>query len=199
MKKVILPVLVVLASFILVVGCRKQLTTITSPAIPIATMTPTPPKRVFVTSQNYSGNLGGLSGADSKCSSLASAAGLGIKWKAWLSDSNTDAKDRIVGLGPWYFVDGKTLVFSSKGELPLVPLNHDELGNLRSDVMVRTGTAQNGTKKEWVFDPTYCNDWTTDSTLAVAIIGNTSETGVRWTNWGGTACNYLRPIYCFEL
>ena len=64
----------------------------------------------FVTSTgNATGNLGGLSGADSKCQSLAASVNLGSKtWRAYLSverdaangNNPTDARSRI-GNGPW--------------------------------------------------------------------------------------------------
>jgi hypothetical protein len=54
------------------------------------------------------GNLGGLAGADMKCTELATAVGLGQKtWHAYLSTSAAagapavNARDRI-GTGPWY-------------------------------------------------------------------------------------------------
>ena len=62
------------------------------------TLTPSPtpaPKRVFVTSTTYKGNLGGLAGADAKCQTRANAASLGGTWKAWLSDSTTSAASRL--------------------------------------------------------------------------------------------------------
>jgi hypothetical protein len=65
----------------------------------------------FITSTGsgaMGGNLGGLTGADAKCQSLATAVGLGNKtWHAYLSVSASgataavNAKDRI-GAGPWY-------------------------------------------------------------------------------------------------
>src|SRR5690606_30987322 len=64
----------------------------------------------FVTSTNpgKGGDLGGLAGADAHCQSLAAAVGAGGKtWRAYLSTSTVDAKDRI-GNGPWY---------NSKGDL----------------------------------------------------------------------------------
>ena len=57
----------------------------------------------FVTSQNpgTGANLGGLEGADAWCASLAEAAGAGGKtWRAYLSTSAENARDRI-GPGPW--------------------------------------------------------------------------------------------------
>ena len=58
----------------------------------------------FVTSTGsgaQGANLGGLAGADAKCASLAAAVGgSDHTWRAYLSTSNVDAKDRI-GAGPW--------------------------------------------------------------------------------------------------
>ena len=50
---------------------------------------------VFVTSGSYSTNLGGLSGADSKCTSAATAAGYSGSWTAIPSDSATAAINRL--------------------------------------------------------------------------------------------------------
>src|SRR4051812_45141584 len=71
----------------------------------------------FVTSRtNITGNLGGLRGADNRCQTLATEAGLGNKvWHAYLSverdpdngNRPTDARSRI-GLGPWINAKGAT-------------------------------------------------------------------------------------------
>lgn len=51
-------------------------------------------------------DLGGLAGADAYCQQLAGAAGAGAKsWQAYLSTSDTNARDRI-GSGPWYNAEG---------------------------------------------------------------------------------------------
>ena len=63
-----------------------------------------PTMSFFITSRTGDGNLGGLSGADTLCQNLASAAGAGGKtWRAYLSASGpaVHARDRI-GTGPWY-------------------------------------------------------------------------------------------------
>ncbi|MGC1489308.1 MAG: hypothetical protein WA784_16120, partial [Albidovulum sp.] len=52
----------------------------------------------FVTSQNpgNGGDFGGLAGADAHCAALAEAAGVGAKtWRAYLSSSTENARDRI--------------------------------------------------------------------------------------------------------
>ncbi|MCP3974444.1 MAG: hypothetical protein GY720_08120, partial [bacterium] len=51
--------------------------------------------RVFVTSTQQNGNLGGLAGGDAVCEARATANTLGGTWRAWLSTSTVDAKDRL--------------------------------------------------------------------------------------------------------
>ncbi|MEI7611848.1 MAG: hypothetical protein WCK63_03000 [Betaproteobacteria bacterium] len=79
-----------------------------APSMPDAKMS------FFVTSANpgKGADLGGLSGADQHCQSLAQAAGAGKRtWHAYLSSSATasqpavNARDRI-GRGPWYNAKG---------------------------------------------------------------------------------------------
>lgn len=68
----------------------------------------------FVTSSGPGdgANLGGLEGADAHCTSLAEAAGVTDKtWAAYLSTSDTNARDRI-GAGPWVNAEGETIAES---------------------------------------------------------------------------------------
>lgn len=62
----------------------------------------------FITSTNpgNGADLGGLAGADAHCAALAEAAGVtGKTWRAYLSTSSENARDRI-GTGPWYNAKG---------------------------------------------------------------------------------------------
>ena len=62
----------------------------------------------FVTSQNpgSGGDFSGLEGADAYCGQLAEAAGVtGRTWRAYLSTSTENARDRI-GDGPWHNAAG---------------------------------------------------------------------------------------------
>lgn len=68
------------------------------------------PKSIFVTSTVYTGNLGGLDGADAKCQDRAKAGGLNGRFKAWLSDSVTSAAARLThSNAPYVRVDGTVL------------------------------------------------------------------------------------------
>jgi hypothetical protein len=77
-------------------------------------------KRVFVSSETYTGDLGGLDGADAKCQALADAAHLGGTFKAWLSTSTVDAADRLThSTRPYTLVDG-TLIANDWTDLTTV-------------------------------------------------------------------------------
>jgi hypothetical protein len=148
-----------------------------------------------VTSANpgNGGNLGGLSGADAYCASLAMAAGVtGKTWRAYLSASSVDARDRI-GDGPWYNAAGQMIArnvaelhgdnnltaetaLNEKGELPnyiggAQPLQHDIL----------TGTNEDGTASDMT-----CNNWTDGSAESSAMLGHADRLG---RNPGANSCN----------
>lgn len=163
-----------------------------------------PGKRFFTTSAIYDGQgVGGLAGADAKCNLAALSGDLGGTWVAWLSDSTTDAIDRIPDVGPWYLVNGYTLVFAAKSQLVGHPLAHlpvDELGDVLSQEegqgrFVWTGTVAGGTRGA------SCADWTDATIGETGAAGDLSFIDERWTDGEQPAqesCNLLHHLYCFE-
>ncbi|MEZ5803543.1 MAG: hypothetical protein R3E51_08845 [Rhizobiaceae bacterium] len=141
----------------------------------------------FVTSAGLGkgADLGGLAGADAHCTSLAEAAGVtGKTWNAYLSTSDTDAKDRI-GSGPWYNAKGEKIaddVASLHGEAngltKQTALNEKgEAINGRGDTPNRhdilTGTLPDGTRSDKT-----CGDWTMSGAEGEAIVGHSDRTGL---------------------
>ena len=59
----------------------------------------------FVTRQTFNGNLTGIDGADSICTSAAKDAGLPGLYSAWLSDRSVEAPSRVEN-APYYRPDG---------------------------------------------------------------------------------------------
>lgn len=156
-------------------------------------------KRVFASSQQVTGDLGGLAGADAQCASWAAAASLGGSWKAYLSAEDTDAIDRIAEAGPWYNVNRQTKVFNNKtgftvGAIAAIRTEYD--GNASGDAW--TGTTAAGEA-----DAVHCEGWTNGSGTAYASVGTPSATlssGAAWMAKGGNApaCGGARRVYCFE-
>ena len=139
----------------------------------------------FITSVNpgKGADLGGLAGADAYCSDLADAAGVtGKTWKAYLSTSTEDARDRI-GSGPWYNAEG-VLVASSVDDLLSENSNLTKMTSLdengevingrgdepnRHDIL--TGSASNGRSTG-----STCEDWTS-SGEGSATVGHHDRIG----------------------
>lgn len=145
----------------------------------------------FVTSVGtgeLGGNLGGLAGADATCQTLAAAVGAGDRvWRAYLSTSDEDARDRI-GTGPWYNVrlqevapDVETLHADGIARIEWGAEDPDEEGLVIDengdyvplvDHDIITGSTMEGT----VFEGRTCLDWTSASDDDVAQIGHSDLT-----------------------
>ncbi|MBK7077054.1 MAG: hypothetical protein IPH44_32665 [Myxococcales bacterium] len=75
-------------------------------------------KRVFVSSALYTGGqIGNLMGGDQKCQALANAAGLTGTFRAWLSTTGTNARDRIVAADARFVLVDGTQVADNKADL----------------------------------------------------------------------------------
>jgi hypothetical protein len=146
----------------------------------------------FVTSTgsgDKGGDLGGLAGADETCRRLASSAGLTKReWKAYLSTSKENARDRI-GRGPWFNAAGKQ-VSASRDELGRSgvpgPLVLDERGgqiDLKNAHDVFTGSKPDGT-----FSGQSCRDWTSASPGDKATVGHADarDPTNKWDHWSST-------------
>ena len=163
-------------------------------------------RRIFVTSQLFDGDLGGLAGADAKCEAAASEAGLtreGTTWVAWLSDANEAAGSRI---GPaftgWYVrlsepptaVAEGTAKFMSNDHLR--PIMFDEHGQSMMDtIFVWTNTYPDGTP---VQADKSCMSWTTDSGVS-GKAGEKTQLDAGWSFKGDEhPCSFDLPLYCDE-
>lgn len=142
----------------------------------------------FVTSQNpgNGGNLGGLAGADAHCAALAEAAGAtGKTWRAYLSTSTENARDRI-GAGPWVNAAGVTIAESldalhgpDNAITKETALNEKgEVVNGRGDEPNRhdilTGSLPDGT----VAAGQTCEDWTSDAAETAGMVGHHDRMGL---------------------
>ncbi len=156
------------------------------------------PLRAFVTSATKSGNLGGLAGADQLCTSLATTAGIGGTYRAWISVSGTDAIDRITSAGPWKLVTGD-VVADNKAGLTSGSLKHlidkDETGKTPSDAEDRTWTA---TGPNGRFSAPDCTGWTSEGPNGVVGEAKNDNAG-KWTSLVDEGCGQVNRIYCFEL
>ena len=179
MKYIIIPTLL---SLLLVAGCVTETTEPGS----------RPDEMSFFITSTGPGNgadLGGLTGADSHCQKLAESVGSTKTWRAYLSSTGMNARDRI-GTGPWYNVKGiliatdldslhsnnnisKETALTEKGE---VVNGRGDTPN-RHDIL--TGSQMDGTAFNTVNDTT-CQDWTSSiNGSGSAFVGHHDRMGTR--------------------
>jgi hypothetical protein len=173
------------------------------------------PKSIFVTGTLYSGNLGGLDGADAKCQDRAKAGGLSGQFKAWLSDSTISAAARLTHANaPYVLVDG-TLVAKDWAELtsgrlqaPIMLTEFVRMPTVTSHpsgcgtFLVWTNSKEDGSM---VDKNRSCSNWTDGTSSpspdrAGTVLGE-AESESLWSSECKSrlaACNGSFPLYCIE-
>jgi hypothetical protein len=166
-------------------------------------------KLVFLTSvDTLQPSFGGLAAGDTICQDLATDAGIGGTYRAWLSDSTANALDRMTDGNPWYLVHNSTdpgfpaevgpRVFNNKAGLqisPMTGINRDEYGTVITSTQAAwTGTRSNGQVEASL----HCSNWATVATTSQAIHGQTNATSTAWTMGGLSYCMTGLRLYCLE-
>ncbi len=181
----------------LLLGCSAQVTGIASKKDGVLEGD----RRIFVTSAQYTGNLGGRSGADSICATHAQAGGLERTYRALIGLGYEGAlgnpNQRITGSGAVYVVCGlnvtkvvSTIAYLWSGSL-LAPVGCDEFGrSITADVW--SGSTASGDVG------VSCLDWITSNGPSEGLYGQTSRTDDFWFNRGVKTCNALCSLYCIS-
>ncbi len=174
-------------------------------------------KKVFISSVSGKGKLGdwplaggktGIAAGDAICQSLATTAGLANagKFKAWLSDTTTNAIDHIVNDGQWVRLDG-VIVATSKADLTdgmiNAPINLTEQWNAvsNSDYLAETYAWTGTTDAGLTSANQHCVDWTSDSNTQKGMQGEGFEALSYWTQQGWNFCDVPaleNHLFCFE-
>lgn len=173
--------------------------------------------RAFVTSEAFTGELGGILGADQKCLDAAAAAGLPLAYRfhAYLSTPDNPAKDRFPGPGaeplPYVLISGEKLADSHAKLLDEGPLGEGlsvtEYGDSIYDDYVATNTSPGG--GSWSKDQ-HCLGWQSADPMLKARAGRTypGDPGAvgawasngQWINYLTFNCSAnIYHLYCLEL
>jgi hypothetical protein len=159
-------------------------------------------RRVFVSSTSSTANLGGVSGADARCQTLATAAALGGTWQAWVSDALSSPSIRFaVVAAPLRLIDGTVIAADwtalVTGDGLAHAIDQDEFGAHVAAADVWTSTTQGGVFTGYGG----CLGHTSESLsqLEGAWVGVTDRPGTSWTIAYAASCNQMTPrVYCFE-
>ena len=164
---------------------------------------------VFVTSTTYTGDLGGIDGADAKCQALANEEHLGGTFFAWLSVLAPPAtypgtrftRARV----PYALLNGTHLAGDwndlTDGALDalfdVTETGHElQLGEA-THVATATTTNGDGGTIHGFFTPD-CAGWTTAS-IQFGLHGTTTSTGTAWTDTSNPIpCSDPFRLYCFR-
>jgi len=160
---------------------------------------------VFVTSSQYSGNLGGLAGADAKCQSSA-AGKLPGTYQAWVS-TNVGPSTRFTTRSstPYVLPDGTTKVAESFAALSdmgglLHAIDMTELkATVTANPSVMTNTRPSGELDSASFD---CGGWKSNDVMDKFYPGTATATAAAtWSTNSGAllTCDVLSyRLYCFQ-
>lgn len=165
--------------------------------------------RLFVTSESYNGNLGGLAGADAKCNLEAQAAGFTSgSWKALLSDSATDARERVpFNWGTLKRIDGSTIIATSWSDLWDGSIQNPVLLSATQNSLLTTSTltysTTEGLRAGTVAANTNCQNWLFNGTsVAPFNVGASGSTASSWISNNGSSpssCGATTTsLYCIE-
>lgn len=165
-------------------------------------------KIIFVSSQLYTGAMGGLTGADFECSVLADNANLPGVYKAWLS-AGLESPSTRMSQYPYPYVrsdrsmiapNWETLLTGSlMGPIDLTEHMEMHMGSPLEDVCgsesrVRTNTLASGMPFSTDED---CLGWTSDS--GTTLVGSFVESDQGWSEYCmESTCDSLAPIYCVQ-
>jgi hypothetical protein len=159
-------------------------------------------KYLFVSSALYSGNLGGLDAADTKCQELADTSALIPRgnFRAWISNSTQSADINMGGPRgiPIHRVDG-VLIANGLSDLEdgslTAPINRDENGLLVSGALVWTGTNYDGERMGGDF----CSEWSSSSNTNYGLYGISDNTDSYWSAAGSGTCDNKFHLYCLSI
>lgn len=165
-------------------------------------------KAVFVTSQFFDGNLGGVSGADLKCQQAANNGGLPGKFKSWIDDDGTfpDIPTRFRQSTQNYVTPIANNTIASNwsnlvsGTLSS-SLNQTEFGvtapsNISTDIW--TGALSDGTNNTVGANGDHCSNWTSNSSGLTGSFGDFTTTGSGWSYTSTGSCDTPRRLYCIQ-
>lgn len=154
----------------------------------------------FVSPVDVDGNMGGLTGADDMCVAWASSAGIFGTYRAILSTSTVNARDRLAGARGWVRPDGRPLAdlpadLFAPGE-PLAALRLGPDGTDQGQQFVWSASRNTGTYNTngGISD---CGGWTSTVTESARI--GFSDTTSSWLDRGSNEfCTNTNRVYCFQ-
>ncbi|WCL50622.1 DUF1554 domain-containing protein [Leptospira sp. GIMC2001] len=175
-----------------------------------------PEKKMFLTSTQYSGNLGGVTGADEKCNSDSRKPSGSSSFKAYIFNGSTRSVERsgstyiltdypIAANTVYVRLDGEIIgatgsnrAFSESIDNFFIS-NNANLTDTRTEFWV--GLMSAGSSSSTAEVRNTCSEWTSNSILSnggYGITGDSGSKGIYFFNNESRVCNVNRPLLCIE-
>jgi hypothetical protein len=161
-------------------------------------------KIIFVTPPDYTGNLGGVAGADAICQGIADSAGLTGTFLAWIADSteaSSPAQRFIHNEGPYILVDG-TVIANNWTDLTdgllRSPIDLDSLGNLVEGLPEVWTNVTWDAKTAYPWKTHNCYDWSSKLRAVRGNFGDRDMTNSEWTQLWFRPCFRKLSLYCVQ-
>ena len=157
--------------------------------------------KIFMTTASYTGNLGGLAGADAKCAAAATAGGQTGTFVALLSTTSVNARDRYSGLNDPVYNTNNDLVGVGQNDLfdgsILASTNFDEYGNAGPGVNTATIWSQTSSAGTYLTCyATSCLDWTSTIGGNCSWNGQNGNTSSLWIQGNNASCSSNARLHC---
>lgn len=160
-------------------------------------------KTVFVTSESFDGNLGGLMGADEKCQAQADDPASIVPagtYLAWLSDGTDSPNTRFTKSSFPYVLPDGTKIAKNYTDLTDGSIQHfiniDPTGKTGGLNLFWTGTNSDGTTAQQIRT---CNGWMNPYTNARGMVGSAGHTSTSWSFYQQSRCNTIpNRLACFQ-
>jgi hypothetical protein len=157
---------------------------------------------VCVTSVSFSGNLGGLTGADAKCQAEADGPASVVPsgtYLAWLSDGTDSPDTRFTRSANPYLLPDGTKIAEDFADLTdgsiLHPIDIDSTGKPLGKQLFWAATNADGTTAQSFLT---CAGWVDPYATAKGMAGSTIETGKLWSSYQYDRCKRSHQLACFQ-
>ena len=145
-----------------------------------------PPPVIFVTESSYTGNLGGLAGANAKCNSDTNKPSFGGTYKALLVNNDATTSELR-----YYRPDGTYIATANSGIL-VDDANIEPLTNAISSSSLTVWTGFGGTLANET-----CNNWSS-SNNDIGYKGTSDQVEAPYLNSNTPDCSDINHLYCVK-
>ncbi|RZA08983.1 MAG: DUF1554 domain-containing protein [Proteobacteria bacterium] len=148
-------------------------------------------QRIFMTSDSFTGDLGGPEGADAHCNNDANTPKDGT-YKALLASTNRS---------PIAFLKANAQYIRPDGTL-VAKTNINKVFTSYSNAISGTSAlVWTGITREFAASSSHCNNWTdaVQTTLGQAGLGNAASSNAMANALQGIGCNVQHRLYCVEI